>query len=280
MKIKGRKNLVGAAPIGIEKIAQVETRGIGSRIKPVSEIVISPSALFYGRSGTGKTTLACSFPKPLLLLDINDRGTDSVVNVGEVDVLQCKDWNDLEEIYWFLEAGTKYKTVVLDTITQMQNFGLSKVKLDIKGNSEAPMTRPMWGELSAIMKNLLLMYRELPSILVMNAQDRTESVEDGSGDIYLDELDPAVGPAVIPSIAGVVNPAVNILGQTFIKEVRVQKEGKIIRKIGWRLRLGPHPYYITKLRSTKNIKIPSSIKNPTYEKIQNILKGDYNEKKS
>jgi len=122
------------------------------------------------------------------------------------------------------------------------------------------------------------MYRELPLILIMTAQDRTESVEEGTEVVYMDEIDPAVGPAVMPSIANVVNPAVKVLGQTYIKEVRVQEGGKIIRRIGWRLRIGPHPYYITKVRSIKSIKIPANIKNPTYEKIKNALRGERNEK--
>jgi len=273
LKIKKRK-------VEVEIVEEkVEIESIASRIKPVAEIVTPESYLFYGRSGTGKTTLGCSFPKPLLLLDINDRGTDSVIDVMGVDVLQCRNWDDLEKAYWFLEAGTKYKTVLLDTITQMQNFCIAMVKVAIKGSLDVPMTRPMWGELSGQMKNLLLMYRELPTILIMTAQDRTESIEEGTEVTYMDELDPAVGPAVMPSIANVVNPAVKVLGQCYIKEVRVQKEGKIIRRIGWRLRLGPHPYYITKVRSIKSIKLPSNIKNPTYEKIQSILKGDYNEEK-
>ena len=275
MKFKKKSQLEVRDVVKLEREVRPD---IASRIKPIAEIVTPESYLFYGRSGTGKTTLACSFPKPLLLLDINDKGTDSVVDVKEVDVLQCKNWNDLEEIYWFLEGKTKYKTVVLDTITQMQNFGITKMKVEIKGDSKAPMTRPMWGELSGQMKNLLLMYRELPLILIMTAQDRTESVEEGTEVVYMDEIDPAVGPAVMPSIANVVNPAVKVLGQTYIKEVRIQEGGKIIRRIGWRLRIGPHPYYITKVRSIKSIKIPANIKNPTYEKIKNALRGERNEK--
>jgi hypothetical protein len=271
MKIK-RKGKKGKPEI-VRKVESIE-----SRIIPVSEVVIPHSALFYGRSGTGKTTLACTYPKPLLLLDVNDKGIDSVVDVEGVDVLQCIGWEDLEQVYWFLQKGTKYKTVVLDTITQMQSFGIDKIKVEVKGDLESGMTRNMWGEVSGLMKNLILMYRELPSILVMTAQDRTESVEEGSEDIYRDELDPEVGPAVMPSIADLVNPAVKVLGQTYIKEVVIQKEGRIIRKIGWRLRLGPHPYYITKVRTPKRIKIPNNIKNPTYKKIMEILKGEYGEK--
>ena len=40
-------------------------------IKKVSDIKIPKTFLFYGKSGTGKTTLAGTFPKPLIL-DVNE----------------------------------------------------------------------------------------------------------------------------------------------------------------------------------------------------------------
>jgi hypothetical protein len=272
MKLKKKKNKESEVP-------PKKKEGIEGRIIPVSEVVTKQSALFYGRSGTGKTTLACTFPKPLLLVDINDRGTDSVSNVEGVDVIQAVNWDDLEQIYWYLQRGSKYKTVVLDTITQMQIFGITKIKLESKGDLDATMSRPMWGEVSGLMKNLLVMFRELPLTFVMTAQDRV-NVSDDEEDIYKDELDPEVGPAVMPSIASLVNPSVNILGNTYIKEVVKQKEGKLLRRMEWRLRLGPHPYYITKIRSNKEIIIPSSIKDPTYKKIKIILKGEKTNEKA
>ena len=33
----------------------------------------------YGRPGTGKTTIACTGPKPLLLIDVKDKGTYKIV---------------------------------------------------------------------------------------------------------------------------------------------------------------------------------------------------------
>ena len=51
------------------------------KFTPVEHLPSVLAVLLYGRSGTGKTTIAASFPTPLLLLDIREKGTDSVANV-------------------------------------------------------------------------------------------------------------------------------------------------------------------------------------------------------
>ena len=43
--------------------------------------------VFYGRSASGKTTLASTFPGKKLLIDIRDEGTDSILDVKDLDVL-------------------------------------------------------------------------------------------------------------------------------------------------------------------------------------------------
>jgi ATP-dependent phosphoenolpyruvate carboxykinase len=58
--------------------------------KKASELSGSRSYVFYGQSGTGKTTLAATFPGPILLCDIKDRGTDSVVGVEDLDVMEVE----------------------------------------------------------------------------------------------------------------------------------------------------------------------------------------------
>ena len=78
------------------------------------------SYVFYGRSGTGKTTIAGSFPKPALLLDFKDEGTDSVIATED---LQCRSLSSLEEwetMYWWLKANhKKFETVIIDTVSQI-----------------------------------------------------------------------------------------------------------------------------------------------------------------
>ena len=60
-----RKLQKSPAPTNNSKFAAVL-----SRIKPVSDMSLVIAALFYGRAGTGKTTMAATFPGPLLHLDI------------------------------------------------------------------------------------------------------------------------------------------------------------------------------------------------------------------
>src|SRR5262252_697284 len=80
-------------------------------IKPVT-YEGTRSFVLYGRSGTGKTTLAATFPKPILLLDVSDRGTDSIADVAKVDRTEVTDWDMFEHDYHWLreEEGAGYKT--------------------------------------------------------------------------------------------------------------------------------------------------------------------------
>lgn len=251
---------------------------IADRIKPAKALVGGGGTYsFYGRSGTGKTTLASTFPKPVLVLDINEEGHDSVSDVEGVYYIQITEWDDIEAVYWYLAEGDHgIQTVVIDTVTAMQELGMVKVKIDDGREPDDDMSKRLWGNLSTLMKQWLMAYRNLSREqgmhVVFLSQDRVEDVdEDDEG---YDELDPQVGPAVTPSVAKALNAMVKVIGQTYIREVTVQtKSGKVKTKTEYRLRLGPHPYYITKIRSPRSYKVPASIKDPTFEKIQTIITG-------
>ena len=60
---------------------------ISEKITPISESVGSLSLLIYGKSGTGKTAFSATLPKPILLLDIREKGTDTIASVEGIDRL-------------------------------------------------------------------------------------------------------------------------------------------------------------------------------------------------
>jgi len=262
------------------KKSKEKLEDILSKAKPASEIENLITALFYGRSGTGKTTLSGTFPKKLLVLDFKDRGTDSVRDVKGIDVLPMSNWEEFEVVYWALYKGKhEYKSVSLDTVTGLQSLAILEVKRREGMDPEDGISRRLWGEISGLLGQWIYNYRDLPMNVAFLAQDRLQkgSGDDEEEEYDEDQLDPEVGPAVIPSIAKLLNAAVKIIGQTYIKQEIRKKEGskhKLIRRNLFMLRVGPHPFYITKIRGPKTFPIPESIEDPDFDKMIKIMKGE------
>src|SRR5215831_92457 len=84
--------------------AEREFRPPRFEIIPVDKLEHSRSWAIYGRSGTGKTTFAASFPKPLLLLDVQDKGTRSITDVKGIDVAQITHWDQFEQVHDMLRG--------------------------------------------------------------------------------------------------------------------------------------------------------------------------------
>ena len=205
----------------------VTTLKKGFPVTPVGDIKLSRSWAVYGRSGTGKTTFASTFPGPTLLLDIEDHGTDSIRNCKHVDVANVTEWEDLEDIYDLVSGKTKYKTIVFDTITQLQilcaNMVLAKKrKPTIETLRWGSMTMQDYGDLSAAMKEVITRFRNLPLEVVFLAQERVSRDENADDSLLL----PEVGPALTPSVSSHLNAAVSIVASTYIKRRKRKTGGK------------------------------------------------------
>lgn len=252
-----------------------EYQDVLDRIKPVGSLGLVLAALFYGRAGSGKTTLASSFPKPLLHLDIREKGTDSISDVQEVQTLSVENWDDFESVYWLLQSGTSgYKTVVIDAVSQLQDFAVEKAMADDK-KQDGIVTKRQWGTASGKLKTWLVNYRDLVDLginVVFLAHDRVSEGEEGEDG----ELTPSVGPRLMPSVAGILTAAVKLVGNTFVKEEHEKLDsGKRKRKVQYCLRLGPHAYYETKVRQPKGSFVPDMIDDPHYDDLISIMKGTY-----
>lgn len=257
--------------------------GIEKRITPVSKLAHHLSVVLYGRSGSGKTTLSCDFPGPVLLLDMNDRGTASVKEHKNLSVLTCEEWMDVEQAYWYVKKHPgKFKTIVLDTVSMMQDLALAQVINDKGGTTNGRMlTKQDWGQAAAMLKTWIVNYRDLQKDMevVFIAQDRITGGSDEDEDE--DQIMPEVGPRLMPSVASTLNASVDLIGNTFVREVikKVKTADKKIiekRRIEYCLRIGPHAYYTTKVRKPKAISVPAYLVDPSYEDLVATLKEDNN----
>ena len=259
------------------------------RSKPVGEVKRKNSTALYGRSGTGKTTLAATYPKPILYLNILDNGDESISDVEGIDVVDIETSKDLQEqILWLTKKANrdqlKYKTVVLDTMTQLQGILVNEMgtnkKLAGKGKKRpgdfGTLTKQDWGQIAGDLKAVIMDIRNLPVNSVFIAQERVFNAGDEEDD-GVDQLAPEVGTKLMPSVNKDLCASVNIIGNTFIR-IKVKKtkvKGKTQKEVikQFCLRLGPNEVYTTKIRKPKGIEAPDFIVDPTFRKIMDIVKG-------
>ena len=207
--------------------------------------------LIYGRSGAGKTRLACTAPNPLLI-DINEEGWDSVrKEPHNPNTIEVKFWSELTDIYWFLQEGDHaFDSVILDGLTAMQDLAVRFVLGDetSRDASRDPdmMDRRLWGKVGELMKTQITNYRNLPMNVIYTATERKTAVgdEDDEQEIY-------IGPALTPAAAGAAERAVPLIGYLHKRQVNVKRKGQKKRERIVRRRLlidDPADRYQTKDR--------------------------------
>ena len=254
------------------------------RIAPVALRDDGIKLLVYGRGKTGKTRLACTFPKPLLLIGTED-GTKSVGGVKGVDFVRVHSSAEFGELVGML-AGGKYRSAVLDTAGGLQDMILAEVL----GLADAPVQkswgltdRATWGVVGAQFKERMRSLLDLADRTGLNvvtiAHERSFGEEGGS-----DLITQTVGAALTPSAAGWLNAACDYICQTFLRmgeEVKVSKiAGKETRtrvqtgKVEYCLRVGPHPVFMTGFRLPQGSgDLPDAIVDPDHGKILKLIKG-------
>jgi len=255
--------------------------GLEERFQDLLDMDTPTIITLYGRPGTGKTTISCTLPKPLLLIDIKDKGTDSGkredLEPGDITVFELEEFDEIYDLYDYIkDHPDRFKSVVIDHMTALQDFCYDKV-MDEEGKSR--MSQGMYGTAGGYLKEVINLYKGLTDLGItpcFNCQDRMES-GDGEGE---DQLLPEVGPSLMPSVARTLCAASRVIGQTYQFENVEKLDGaKVRRNIEFRLRLGPNPYYITKVTRPFGTPCPQFLVDATYQDIMKVVKGKWNEAK-
>ncbi len=278
-----KKKVVKKRPTAEKKVG-----GVIDRIVPVSEWEGSGIKInLYGRNGTGKTTIACTFPKPLLLVGFED-GTSSVKTVDGVDFFLVEDTNDLRELTE--HAGKNYVTTVVDTATSLQD----QVLKELLGLNELPVmlqwgtvTRDQYRQRSEKTREFLRLFLDIPTHVVVLAQEKDHTnKEEATGDEEI--LAPFIASNLGATTCGWLHDHCDHICQTFIRgktkeSIITVGKGKKTRKVKTKVRVEGseyclrtlvHPLYACKLRVDRNTEIPDVIIDPTFDKINQLIQGE------
>jgi AAA domain len=253
----------------VRKVGSIE-----DRIRPVGEIENQIAMLVYGTQKSGKTVFGCTFPKPLLLIDIQEEGTDSVVDVEGVEVFKLTKRNELEDLFWYLKDGTKYKSVVLDQLTGLQQLTIRYLKAKKQQQPDDVFSNRSYGQLSGWMMEWILNYRELVKdgyhVCYLAHEKRIEPQEEDD-----DRLTPEVTAAMTGSIVNFVCGAVSVIGNQFIREEAVGKGRDKTYTKEFCMRIGPHAFYRAGMRRPVSAgPVPDYIVDPTFDKVIKLSKGE------
>lgn len=222
--------------------------------------------VLYGKSNSGKTWVASTFPKPMLYLQIGDDGANTIARVEGVKALRVDTVQKLTDISRELLKDKTYKTVVVDTFSLLVNEWTSE-KVTGKGKR---MTQQLWGDLKNDQEDIIkTMYKiARRHIVVLTCHESTDSIE-GMEDEITPDVRPSVSKGARTYLEGMANYGIHTT--KIIKEVSKGNTTKEVVK--YAADIGPNPYYWTKLQIDPSIKVPARIINPTYEKFMEIING-------
>ncbi len=280
-----------------------DSEDILSQIIPVSEIEDDwIKFLCYGQNRVGKTTLACEFPKPLLLVAFEPNktgGAKSVKRVPGVSYLRVGDSLKAMELSKRLrEESGRFKTVVLDSVTSYQDIILKEI-LDLPELPEqlnwGMVSRDQYRERSEKTREALRPFLSLECHVVANAKERDHNPPDKEKPQILrgQQLESFFAADLGGATVGWLQDACDYIGRLYIeKEVTTRiekikvlnkvKEKEITEETGRlvrRLRTMYHPNYSAGFRSEAPESVPEFLEAGTpkemYHKVMQVIRGEY-----
>ncbi len=130
------------------------------------------NGIVYGPSGIGKTVLAATAPKPLIvsaekgLLSISDQ---------EVDTTEIKSLKDLKQVYTYLLKETHtYETVVIDSLSEVAQVVLAEYAAEERDKRKA------YGRMGEELLSIIRKFRDLPIHTIFNCK-QARIVDEFSG---------------------------------------------------------------------------------------------------
>lgn len=271
----------------LDRIVSVETVKVG-RIK----------MSVYGQPKVGKTRLAATFPKPLLIAGFED-GTKSIAGTKDAKFVELLSTDELTTLVEGPIRAGRWKTVVIDTATRMRDKRI--LELFAASGVKPPPKKPflyadqvwkeVWNQAATdcrrMLGDLLDLTRTVDLNVVVIAQEQVFGApgEDASAVPLGDGIRPAIGSALGKQLCIWLNAECDYIAQAFVrqqtKEVEADwGEGQKVKQIvatgrkEFCLRVGPHETFITGFRQPLGApELPDVIVDPSYAKIERLIRG-------
>lgn len=281
-------------------VASISSGGILGTAIPATQLKeLYIKLCLYGRNRVGKTTLACQFPKPLLLISFEPSETGGAISVSQMEGVHyirvaSKPLIDPKTKKLEAVAGSKkaltlanelhaynpFATVVVDTATSFQDIILQ----ELMGLSKIPemlswglVSEEQYRDRSSKTREALRPFLDLPCHVVICAQERDHNPpkgrEEGSkltrgmqGESFMAA---DLGGATVKWL----HDACGYIGQLYedekmeerVTESTINKETRVVRtmvgtgKRVRRLRTLYHPNYAAGFRSSNPDAVPEYI---------------------
>jgi hypothetical protein len=113
---------------------------------PLTNVAMQITMILWGKSGSGKTVLASTLPRPMLYMNFDPKGVASISKQDDITVLDLSAMthNDVPlfkegeraetELRNLLKANPQFKTIVVDSVTAFAQMALTHMILSGKGN--------------------------------------------------------------------------------------------------------------------------------------------------
>jgi phage nucleotide-binding protein len=151
--------------------------GLIKKPNELTQSKIKLKGLIYGQPGVGKTSLALSVPKPLLI-DF-DNGLRRVAKQYQTDSVQIESYQNLIDILE-KEDISNYETIVIDTLGKVIDrmgdwLALSNPKLK---QSDGQLSQKGWGSIKGEFQRLLKLLEGKNKSVIFVSHEKEEKVDD------------------------------------------------------------------------------------------------------
>lgn len=229
-------------------------------VRKVNETELKFNFLVYGESGSGKTLLtgsAFDVPElnPMLLINVEGGELTLRSTYPDVEAVRVTTWKEMNDVYEDLKlGGHRYKTVGIDSVTEIQKLGMSYTMAERHGDNDLAVPEiKEWNINVEQTRKFVRLFRDLPNVnTIFTALVRVDT-DKRTG---MSRKKPSLSGKVADEISGFLD----IVTYLYVEEI----DGVNTRI----LLTGMTPGIVAKDRSAK---LPLQIANPTMSTIYGYI---------